>query len=52
MLGYTLTFLLLASLAGLLHDRSADVAWVVLATFFVLTFLAAIGQVIDGIDQL
>ena len=52
MLGYALTFLLLASLAALLDDRSADVAWVVLSTFFVLTFLAAMAQVIDGINQL
>lgn len=52
MLGYTLTFLLLASLTGLLHDRSADLAWVVLSTFFVLTFFAAMAQVIDGIAQL
>jgi hypothetical protein len=43
MLDYTLTFLL---------DRSADVAWVVLSIFFVLTLLAAMAHVIDGINHL
>ena len=53
MLAYALTFLVLASLVGLLDlGRIADVAWIGLVVFFVLTLVVASARVLDGISQL
>ena len=57
MLGYALAFLLLASSAAVLGssrlaEASANVAWIVLVAFFVLTLFAALGRAMNGISNL
>lgn len=52
--GYALTFLILASIAGLLGSSGiagvpANIAWMVLVVSFVLTLAAAVGRALRHI---
>ena len=57
MLAYAITFLVLALIAGVLGSSglagtSADIAWISLVVFFVLTLFTAIGRALNRITPL